>query len=40
MKPYNFVDLCLIELLEIELFDLLTVCIYKMFLQILYLIYM
>ena len=33
-------DLCLIELLEIELFGHLTVCIYKMCLQIIYLIYM
>ena len=36
MESFNFVDLCLIELLEIELFDQLTVCIYKMYLQIIY----
>ena len=33
-------DLCLIELLEIELFDNSTECIYKMCLQDIYLIYM
>ena len=27
LEPFNFVDLCWIELLEIELFDHLTVCI-------------
>ena len=26
MEPFNFVDLCKIELLEIELFDHLTMC--------------
>ena len=31
---------CLIEVLEIELFDHLTVCVYKMCLPIIYLIYM
>ena len=36
MEPFNFVDLCKIELLEIELFDNLTVYIYKMCLQIIY----
>ena len=39
LEPFNFIDLCLIELLEIELFDPLTVCVYKN-LQIIYLIYM
>ena len=27
LEPFNFVDSCWIELLEIELFDPLTVCI-------------
>ena len=40
MELFNFVDLYKTELLEIELFDYLTVCIYKMCLQIMYLIYM
>ena len=26
LEPFNFVDLCWIELLKIELFDHLTVC--------------
>ena len=38
LEPFHLVDLCIIELLEIELFDHLIVCIYKMFLQIIYLI--
>ena len=29
-EPFNFINLCLIELLEIEWFYHLTVCIYKM----------
>ena len=40
MEQFNFVDLCLIEFFEIELFDHLIVHIYKMYLQIIYLIYM
>ena len=40
MDQINFVDLSQTELLEIELFDYLTVCIYKMCLQIIYLVYM
>ena len=38
-QQFNF-DSCKIELYEIELFDHLTVRIYKMCLQILYLMYM
>ena len=30
LEPFNFVELCLIELLEIELFDLFIVCTYEM----------
>ena len=40
LEPFKFVDSCSIELLEIELLDHLTVCIYKMYLQIIYSIYM
>ena len=40
LKPFNYVNLSSIELLEIELFDHLTVCIYKMCLQIIYFIFM
>ena len=40
MKPFNFLVLDKIELLEIELFDHLIVCIYKMCSKIIYLIYM
>ena len=36
LEPSNFVDLYKIELLEKELFDHLSVCIYKMCLQIIY----
>ena len=36
MEPFNFIDLCKIELLETELSDHLTVCIYKMCLKIIY----
>ena len=39
LKPYNFY-LYLTELLQIEQFDHLSVCIYKMSLQIIYLIWM
>ena len=31
LEPFNFVDLCLIELFEIELFDHLTVYLQNMF---------
>ena len=40
VEPFNLVDLCLIELFEIELFDHLNVSFNKMCLQIIYLIYM
>ena len=40
LKPFNFVDLCQIELFETKLFNHLTVCIHKIFLKIIYLIYM
>ena len=40
LEPFNFVDLCSILFFVIELFDHLTVCIYKMCLKIMYLIYM
>ena len=40
LEPFNFVDLCKTELFEIELFDHLTVCIYKMCFQIIYFISM
>ena len=40
MKVFNFIDLCLIKLLEIELFDPLYVCINKMCWQIIYLMQM
>ena len=39
LEAFTFVDLCETELLELELFDHLTVCIYKMCLQIIYIIY-
>ena len=35
LEPFNF-DFCKIELLEVELFDYLTVCIYKMCVQIIH----
>ena len=38
MEPFDFFDLYKIEFLEVELFDHLTVCVYKMCLQIIYLI--
>ena len=40
LTTINFVDVCKIKLLEIELFDNLTMGIYKMCLQIIYLIHM
>ena len=40
LEPFNFVDLWSIEVLEIDMFDHLTMCIYKMCLQIIFLIYM
>ena len=40
LEPFNFGDLYQIELIGIELFVRLTVCIYKMCLQIIYWIYM
>ena len=40
LESFNFVELCQTELFERELFDYLTVCIFKMCLQIIYLIYM
>ena len=36
LELFNFVDICQIELLGKELFDHLTVCIYKMYLPINY----
>ena len=39
LEPFNFVDFCQIEFLEIEVFDYLIVYIYQMCLQIRYLIY-
>ena len=40
LELFNFVDLHLIELLEIGLFENLTVCVHKICLQIIYLIYL
>ena len=34
LEPFNFIDVCQIELFGIELFDYLSVCIYKMCSQI------
>ena len=39
LEPFNF-DLCSTEFLEIELIYHLTVCIYKICLQIIYLMYL
>ena len=39
LEQFKFVDLCKVELLVTEIFDHSAVCIYKMGLQIIYLIY-
>ena len=40
LEQFKFVDLCKTKLLEIEMFGHLTVCIYKMCLQIIYLLHL